>query len=82
MQMTASTRNEKKDAKVNLILQLVLLVPALSLFGFTVVNIVTAFAFLVLAVVRFLHPTERVRKTEFWSALIIGAAWLLFTVIL
>jgi predicted membrane protein len=75
-------RDEKREAKVNLILQLVLFVPALLLFGFTAVNIVTAILFLIVAIVRFLHPTPQVRKFEVWSSLILGALWLLFVVIL
>jgi predicted membrane protein len=75
-------RDEKREAKVNLILQLVLFVPALLLFGFTAVNIVTAILFLIVAIVRFFHPTPQVRKFEVWSSLILGALWLLFVVIL
>jgi predicted membrane protein len=75
-------RDEKKDARINLIIQLVFFLPALALFGFTVFNIVTAVLFLGFAAVRFLYPTERMRKYELVSSLIVGALWLLVVVIL
>lgn len=73
--------DEPREAKRNVILQLVLFVPLLVIFGFTVFNIVTAIACLVLALIRLASPTPAMRKFELWANLAILAVWLVITII-
>lgn len=77
-----TTNDEVKQAKTNVILQLVLLVPALIVLGFTTLNIITSVFFLVVALLRLARPTEGMRKFEFRASLVGLVLWLLLTVVL
>lgn len=79
MNLAPKLHDEVKDAKINVILQLVLLIPTLMIFGFTVFNVVTAIGFFVLALVRLAFPTERMRKIEFNLSLVLLVVWLAIT---
>lgn len=81
MNVAPQARNESRDAKINIVMQLVLFVPALMIFGFTLLNIGTAVLFLVIAFVRLAWPTERMRKLEFNLSLVLLVAWLALTIL-
>ena len=74
-------RDPVKDARLNLILQLLLFMPFLAIFGATVVNVVVASVFLLIAVVRLLNPTEAMRKFELYMAIAMTVVWVVLQVI-
>jgi hypothetical protein len=74
--------DEAKLARTNFVLQAVLALPFLILFGFTTTNVAVAISFLVLAAVRWAYPyNETLRKIELWLAIAICVIWVLFQVI-
>lgn len=81
MSAVVSPRNESRDAKINVVIQLVLFVPALMIFGFTLLNIGTGILFLAIAFVRLARPTEHLRKIEFNLSLVLLVAWLALTIL-
>lgn len=74
-------RDERREAKTNVILQTVLFVPLLIIFGFTLFNIATAVACLILALIRWAFPSPAMRKFELWANIAIVVVWLFVTIL-